>query len=90
MPTNQTGMPFAPDFQLITEPKPVPRVELQKIGRPSVPVGSAIVPKTREESWELLFHICNSSIGPLARPSAFRTRLSALLPPLLQSCSRAQ
>jgi hypothetical protein len=37
MPTNQTGIPFAPDFQLITEPKPVPRVELQIIGRPSVP-----------------------------------------------------
>ncbi len=36
MPTNQTGIPFAPDFQLITEPKPVPRVELQIIRRPSV------------------------------------------------------
>src|SRR6266699_6929636 len=38
MPTNQTGIPFATDFQLITEPKPVPQVELQIIGRPSVPV----------------------------------------------------
>jgi hypothetical protein len=37
MPTNKTGIPFAPDFQLITEPKPVPPVELQIIGRPSVP-----------------------------------------------------